>query len=470
MQTPQILALTLSLVGLLSPSPQAIAAASSSAQANTRDSQGLRSALSSRGSDPFILAQADPPLQQGDSGEAVNRLQTSLQQLGYLERTTGQFDQTTMAAVSKFQQDHQIPASGVVGQPTWDQLTTAIAALPTTQAQNSTADPASAPGAGATDPGQAAPVTESAAQTQAQSGGLPIVWLIFFGVISVGCIGVGLALFTARRKSSAHAQRLAVHQQKHRQHLPTESRGWPEPVDVPGLPSESLAADEVRAQTIGTTGSEMSENPIPAPPPVQNAAGRAGQLRKTTPQNSIQTPFQGALAAPEVDSTADLTTVKLDVFQETLQKLNSTNPVKRRKAIWELGQRGDSRAIKPLVNLMMDSDSHQRSLILAALSEIGMSTMRPMQKALAISLQDKNPEVRKNAIRDLTRLYDLVGQITHLLNYAVEDEDQEVRATAQWALNQLGQAKVGGGFNQVPMVIKSVSPPEQLPSDQNGFN
>jgi vesicle coat complex subunit len=60
-----------------------------------------------------------------------------------------------------------------------------------------------------------------------------------------------------------------------------------------------------------------------------------------------------------------------------------------------------------------------------------------MNQALALSLQDKNPQVRKNAIRDLTRLYDLMSQISQQLSFAVHDHDSGVQETAQWAMDQL---------------------------------
>jgi len=130
---------------------------------------------------------------------------------------------------------------------------------------------------------------------------------------------------------------------------------------------------------------------------------------------------------------------KIDIIEELIKDLQSSDPTKRRKSIWELGQRGDSRAVQPLVDLIMDSDSKQVNLILGALSEIGTRTLKPMNRALALSLQDRNPDVRKNAIRDLTRIYDLVSQIGQLLRHAVDDSDVEVQETARWALNQLNQ-------------------------------
>ena len=127
----------------------------------------------------------------------------------------------------------------------------------------------------------------------------------------------------------------------------------------------------------------------------------------------------------------------LDLIEELIKNLRDTDPKKRRKAIWELAQKSDSRGMKPLVDLMIDTDSQERSLILEALSQISTRTLKPMNQALAISLQDKNPQVRKNAIRDLTRIYDVMSQISQLLCHTIDDSDLEVQETAKWVLNQL---------------------------------
>jgi hypothetical protein len=156
---------------------------------------------------------------------------------------------------------------------------------------------------------------------------------------------------------------------------------------------------------------------------------------------------------------------KINIVDELSKELRNPDPAKRQKAIWELGQRGDTRSVQPLVDLMVDSDSRQRSLILAALSEIGTRTLKPLSRALAISLQDDNPEVRKNAIRDLTRVYDLVSQISQLLQHATEDPDNEVRETANWALSQLNRIRAVPGSNNLPMLQDAVSPPENLPGE-----
>jgi HEAT repeats len=131
--------------------------------------------------------------------------------------------------------------------------------------------------------------------------------------------------------------------------------------------------------------------------------------------------------------------------EHLIKEIQNPDPAKRRKAIWDLGQWGDTRAVQPLVDLMIEADSKQRSLILSALSEIGTRTIKPMSKALAISLQDDNADVRKNAIRDLTRIYDLVAQISQMVQKcAIDDPEEEVRDTANWALKQLNRIRPVG--------------------------
>jgi peptidoglycan hydrolase-like protein with peptidoglycan-binding domain len=132
---------------------------------------------------------------------------------------------------------------------------------------------------------------------------------------------------------------------------------------------------------------------------------------------------------------------KVNIIDELIADLGSADPTLRRKAIWDLGQQGDSRAIQPLVDSMIDADSQQRSLILAALAEIGTRTLKPMNRALAISLQDESPQVRQNAIRDLTRVYDMMSQISQMLYHAAQDSDAEVQATARYALSQMNRIR-----------------------------
>ncbi|WP_373529288.1 peptidoglycan-binding protein [Nostoc sp.] len=156
----------------------------------------------------------------------------------------------------------------------------------------------------------------------------------------------------------------------------------------------------------------------------------------TIPQTATP-PQSTQLLLPE--KTSRLT--KFNIVDELIQDLRSSEPTKRRKAIWDLGQQGDSRAIQPMVDLMIDADSQESSLILAALAEIGTRTLKPMNRALAISIQDESPQVRQNAIRDLTRVYDMMGQMSQMLRHALDDPDAEVQATARYALTQMNRMR-----------------------------
>ncbi|MTJ53741.1 peptidoglycan-binding protein [Anabaena sp. UHCC 0253] len=129
-------------------------------------------------------------------------------------------------------------------------------------------------------------------------------------------------------------------------------------------------------------------------------------------------------------------------FDTFMEELQSDDATKRRKAIWNIGQKGDSRAVQPLVELLMSADSQQNGLILSALAEIGIRTLKPMNRALALSIQSENPQVRQNAIRDLVRLYDMMAQMSQILRHALEDTDPEVQATARYALNQINRLRV----------------------------
>ena len=156
-----------------------------------------------------------------------------------------------------------------------------------------------------------------------------------------------------------------------------------------------------------------------------------------------------ALTAPP-EETSRLTPV--NIVDTLIDELASSDPTVRHRAIWELGQRGHSAAIQPLINGLLTADSQEKSLILAALAEISSRSLKPMHRALALGLQDPSPEVRKNAIRDLSRVYDTTVQLSHMLAHATQDPDLEVQETARWALEQLNR-------------IRASSSPESLPPE-----
>ncbi|MFB2833410.1 HEAT repeat domain-containing protein [Floridanema evergladense] len=167
------------------------------------------------------------------------------------------------------------------------------------------------------------------------------------------------------------------------------------------------------------------------------------KLESTTESKSVATDSD-----LEVQETTRLP--KINIVDELIKDLQSPDPTKRRKAIWELAQRGDSRAIQPLVNSLIDADSKQRCLILEAISQIGHRTLKPLQRALVISLQDENAEVRKNAIRDVTRIYELMTQVSQLLRHAIDDPDAEVQETARWAMTQMNRMRGVSSVDNFP--------------------
>ncbi|MEH2023756.1 peptidoglycan-binding protein [Nostoc sp.] len=180
---------------------------------------------------------------------------------------------------------------------------------------------------------------------------------------------------------------------------------------------------------------EANKDPITAP-----------LLETVTSLQTPTTPLSTQLLLPEKTSRL----AKLNIVDELIQDLRSAEPTKRRKAIWDLGQQGDSRAIQHLVDIMIDADSQESSLILAALSEIAIRTLKPMNRALAISIQDESPQVRQNAIRDLTRVYDMMGQMSQMLRHALEDPDPDVQATARYALTQINRMRGLGEQHSLP--------------------
>ncbi len=214
----------------------------------------------------------------------------------------------------------------------------------------------------------------------------------------------------------------------------------PAPPDAPTLPTTVTASAIVPSETADRTAISMRHN---------RAASLNGEL--ISPTTAIGLARQTRL--PQVGAVENL-----------LKEIQNPDPVKRRKAIWDLGQWGDTRAVQPLVDLMIEADSKQRSLILSALSEIGTRTIKPMSRALAISLQDDNADVRKNAIRDLTRIYDLVAQVSQMVQKcAVDDPEAEVRETAAWALKQLNRIRPVSLDHNLAL-SGSVSSPESSPA------
>ncbi len=225
----------------------------------------------------------------------------------------------------------------------------------------------------------------------------------------------------------------------------------------PPQPPEPILYKPPEPQPTATITASLAQSPAPKPWQPNSP---------TTPVNepaSIKLEESKLELANKLDSetTTIETTVrmpKVSVMDSLVHELRNPDPAKRQKAIWELGRSGDSRAVQPMVDLLLDSDSRQRSLVLSALSEISSRTLKPMSRALAISMQDESPDVRKNAIRDLTHIYDSLTRISQLIQNACEDPDPDVQDTAKWAIGQINRIKSpliqGAG--------PSVSQPESL--------
>ncbi|MDJ0678834.1 MAG: hypothetical protein QNJ18_03085 [Xenococcaceae cyanobacterium MO_167.B52] len=169
------------------------------------------------------------------------------------------------------------------------------------------------------------------------------------------------------------------------------------------------------------------EETLVAPPSEPQSEPTTNSLQKTVESQNSQIVLE------------DTNLPKLDIVPELINDLAKSDRKSRQKTVWELAQRGDSRAMQPLVELMVKVDSQERGLILEAMTQITSRTLKPMNKALMFSLDDDNPRVKQNAIRDLARVYELMNQVTKRLSSVAEDSDEEVQKTATWALKQLNQ-------------------------------
>ncbi|MEG3843298.1 HEAT repeat domain-containing protein [Microcoleus sp. herbarium14] len=201
-----------------------------------------------------------------------------------------------------------------------------------------------------------------------------------------------------------------------------------------------LESGEPKSEDAAVEGDRMNSDTLPLETQNNGYSDTNFNIPETANRADSLAKLNKNISLPETDGPP-----KPDIIEALIEDLQHLNPAHRRKAIWELGQQGDSRAVEPLLDLLPNSDSKQYSLILASLSEIGIRTLKPMNNAWSISLQNENPEVRKNAIRDLTRIYELVNQISHLLHRATDDPDAEVQETARWAINQLNRIRPRSG-------------------------
>ncbi len=399
-------------------------------------------------------------------------LQRQMRLLGlYQGPLDGRYVGPTQEAIAAFQTSAGLPANGILDQATWQRMSTPQLvtenALPTAEAPvlfptaavpetpevatAGTPSPAAAPtpapavetsapaessnaepAASATSPKpenlESAKSSETEAPDTDNFPGRRWGWWVVGSLALVGCLG-GWRFLGRGRSSSREASpaRSAKHGEPASEILPgSESQAHPvvsadAPSDFP-IPSNSAAPTDT--------------SPFPEP------------LRSSVPPDTADLPLE---ATTRLSSG--------DIVDSLVHELASRDGAVRRHAIWELGQRGHSDAIQPLIDGLLEADSQEKSLILAALAEISSRSLKPMHRALALGLQDPSPEVRKNAIRDLSRVYDTVVQLSHMLAHATQDPDPSVQETAQWALSQL---------NRIPAAAYPALPPEaNSPYDSN---
>jgi hypothetical protein len=126
----------------------------------------------------------------------------------------------------------------------------------------------------------------------------------------------------------------------------------------------------------------------------------------------------------------------IDLFKP-LGKFQQGDRALRQKTIWQLAIAGDTRSIEPLIELMLRVDYLDRDLISKAIAQILHRSFKPVNDDLFEALQDKNSEIRKSAIDDLTVLYGFVSPMTRHLVQMQQDPDPEVSQAAIQALQQL---------------------------------
>lgn len=378
----------------------------------------------------FIIAQSPTPeateqklLKVGSEGEAVKDLQKKLKQLGfYKESVNGFYDAKTKIAVAEFQKSLAMDVDGIAGKDTLIRL-------------KEEADKKSKP----SESKDKSPAKDE--KKKVDTGKIrKILFLGLLTAVILGTIGGGLFLLVKKLDAKKQGGKPSPQNKKKKRSKSKSSlKSLP-----PKLEENSLAKDL-----------EPQTEPID-PPNYTNGSKSLAIINSNYPENqpSIQSTDSNFLVKK------DSNIAKTNTVSILIKDLKSSDPQKRKKAIWELAQKGDSRAVQPLVDLMIDCDSKQRSLILEAISQIGIKTLTPMNKALALSLQDDNPDVRKNAIRDLTLVYELVSQVSQLLSYSVNDPDPEVQQTARWALTQLERIRNPKILNELPQSRNSLNFPE----------
>lgn len=179
----------------------------------------------------------------------------------------------------------------------------------------------------------------------------------------------------------------------------------------------------------------------------QSSVRSSARERYVAPKNPLAENFQTISQLTVLNSnttkidkqpSARLTPLTSDFdVVELIKYLQQPDEDLRRQAIWELAQIGDSRGIEPLIKILSQVNSIDRSLVIEAITQIARRSFQPIEELLFFTFDDANPETKQSAIRDLAVVYAFVAPITKQLARMQVDRDLQVRRTAKLAIEQL---------------------------------
>lgn len=408
-------------------------------------------------------------LKMGDKGESVKKLQTELQKLGFFDgEIDGFYGKRTYNAVIEFQTNKGLLVDGIVADKTWNALAEDIDKQEISQPPVDDLE---------------TKLQKNAHIQQIQKNGnsannLPLI--VIFAVTLLGMTGGFWLLFQVLKINNTQNQNLEA-ANLNQSELPNQEIPVTEAINshnsatnqLPELPLTAPMEDLNVSQELTNSPVTNSESKLETTettviestyPEKQSQNSKTKSVSHLKVISSGQFSNNSSSAITETTNNANPSSLaKVDLVQELIKDLNQPEPSKRRRAVWELAQRADSRAIEPLVNLMSKADSQETSIILEALTQIATRTLKPLNRAMNMALENDNAEVRKNAIRDLTRIYEVISGVSQQLSLATEDIDPEVQKTAQWALGQLHKIKTSANIASLPGEEK-----EKLPHDNNG--
>ncbi|MEO0844436.1 MAG: peptidoglycan-binding protein, partial [Cyanobacteria bacterium J06643_5] len=240
-------------------------------------------------------------LRLGSVGEDVKLLQTQLKKLGYYDGSAdGQFGESTRDAVIEFQLEKKVLADGVVGNQT-NELIKAETLKQNNFVSTPTPEPAS----------EDVPETEK--PSKSNNGWIQLV-LIVMGLLAGG--GILFYLFKLFRRSKQPSNG-AIYDDDDETYIAQAP-------EYEASQDEFVNNNQDQKYLTGTQEDNLEE--------VASTIQPSAQIIPTEKTSSL---------------------AKLNVVDELIEDLDSPNPTQRRKAIWELGQKGDSRAIQPLVEQMV---------------------------------------------------------------------------------------------------------------------